>query len=141
MSWSYSVADLATSTKDQVRLEIQDTNTNLQLLQDEEIEYAISQEATMWGAAARCAEIISRNYLQQADRRMGLRLFILYSKMAEQYSTMAKALRAKAVAMNLPYVGGISVTDKSIDQSNTDAVQPAFSRGMQSNPYQSDPNS
>lgn len=139
--WTYDPTQLATSTLYQVRLEIQDTDTNNQLLQDEEITYALSVEANMWGGAARCSEILSRKFSMQADRRMGLRLFVLYTKMAAQYVTMAKELRRKAIAFNLPINTAQKVADKTANQQDTSLVQPAFSRNMQSNPEGADPNS
>ncbi len=141
MSWTYDPTQLATSTLYQVRLEIQDTDATNPLLQDEEIDYAVAQEANRWGAAARCSEILSRKFSMMADRRMGLRLFVIYTKMAAQYATTAKELRRKAIAFNLPINTAQKVADKTANQQDTSLVQPAFSRGMQSNPEGADPNS
>lgn len=139
MPWTYDPTQLATSTLYQVRLEIQDTDTTNQLLQDEEITYALGVEANMWGGAARCCEIISRNFAMKPDRGLGRRLFVTYTKMAQQYAERAKELRRKAIAMNVPVFTAQKVADKQAQAADTTQVQPIFTRGMQSNPNQSDP--
>lgn len=135
MSWSYDPSRLATSTLMQVRLEIGDTSSTAQLLQDEEVEQCIATEATMWGAAARCCEIISRSFLRKADVRIGRGgTMLTYSTQAKQYSEMALRLRLKANVMNAPWVGGTSMSDKASLAAESDTVQPLFTKGMQANP-------
>ena len=135
MTWSYSPSDLATSEKDAIRLEIADTDQNNQLLQDEEIVWAISQERNFWAAAARCCEMVSRDRLNKADVRLGRNMQVQYSKTAEQYYNMAKDLRRKAMGTVPPYVGGMNVADKQAIQTDTSLVAPAFARDMQENPW------
>lgn len=134
MTWSYNTA-LAT-TKDQVRFEIGDTDSTAELLQDEEIAWAITQEATMWGAAARCCEAISRNFLRKADVRIGRGgTTLTYSTAAQQYADMAKAFRRRANAMNAPWAGGTSIDDKLSLASDPSLVQPIFTKTMQNSPW------
>lgn len=135
MPWSYDPTALATSQKDQVRFEIADTDESNQLLQDEEIVYALGVEADLWGAAARCCETLSRGFLRKADVQLGRQLKIDYTKQAQQYTDMAKGLRGKSFGGALPYVGGRSKQEK-IDRANDlDAVQPLFAKNMDRNPY------
>lgn len=47
-----------------------DTDSNAPLLNDDEITQAIAVEQNFWGAA-RCCEIISRQFLRKADVRIG----------------------------------------------------------------------
>lgn len=136
MTWSYSTADLATSTKDQVRMTIGDTDTTAQLLQDEEITWAISVESSMWGAAARCCEAISRNFYRKADVRVGRGgTMVNWSGAAKQYGDMAAAFRKRANSMNSPWAGGTSIAAKDSAAANTDLVQPLFSKNMFNNPW------
>lgn len=136
MSWSYSVTDLASSQKDQVRLLIADTDTTAQLLQDEEIVYNLSQENNVWGAAARSCEQIGRNFLRKADVRIGRGgTTLTYSVAAKQYADMAKDLRARAIAMNVPWSGGRSISDKENLAADPSLVQPLFTKGMGANPW------
>lgn len=136
MAWSYNPAALATSEKDQVRLEIGDTDETAQLLSDEEINHAISVESNNWGAAARCCEIIARSYLRKADVRIGRGgTSITYTQQAQQYQDMATALRKRAIAMHAPWAGGRSKSDKASLAQDTDAVQPIFTKTMEENTF------
>ena len=135
MTWTYTPADLATNETDQLRLEIGDTDINNQLLQNEEIVWAITQESGYWGSAARCCEMIARFFIGKADVRLGRALMITYSRMAEQYLDMASRLRLKASAASPPYFGGVLVADKLALEQNFGVTQPAFTRTMQQNPW------
>lgn len=135
MTWSYDVADLATSEKDQIRLEIGDTDDQYQLLQDEEIDYNITVERNFWSAAARSCEQISRIFLRKADVRLGRMMSVTYTKMSQQYLDMAKTLRAKALGSVPPYVGGMLITDKLTIMEDTSLVAPQFTKTMMQNPW------
>lgn len=136
MTWSYNLNDLATSEKDQVRMEIGDIVANAPAtLADEEISQAIATEANLWGASARCAEMLGRRYELKADVRLGRALAVTYSKMASQYMDAAIALRKKATAANVPWAGGVYVLDKQMTEQNRLLVAPAFTRNMQENPW------
>lgn len=133
MTWTYNTA--LTATKDQVRFTIGDTDTNAQLVQDEEIAWAITQEATMWGAAARCCESISRNFLRKADVRIGRGgTTLTYTTAAKQYADMAKELRARANAMHSPWSGGLTQAEKDNLAGDASLVQPLFTKTMFQNP-------
>lgn len=142
MTWTYNLNDLDTNEKDQIRLEIGDTDNQAQLLQDEEINHNITVESNFWGASARSCEQISRLFLRKADVRLGRAMMVTYTKMAEQYIMMAVSLRKKALGTVAPYVGGMSVTEKLNQMQNTDLVQPLFTKTMMQNPqtggYQTD---
>lgn len=135
MTFTYDLDTLATSSLMQVRLEIHDTDSADQLLQDEEINQNLTVEDTFWGACARCCEQISRGYLRKADIRLGRALYEVNAKQAQQYADMATALRTKALGVEVPWVGGMSRQDKEDYRQNTDLVQPAFTRDMQVDPW------
>lgn len=136
MAWTYNTSTLATSEKDQVRLEIGDTDSTAPLLQDEEINRAIAVERNFWGAAARCCEIISRTFLRKADVRVGRGgTTLTYSTAAKQFTDMARALRLKANGTVVPWAGGMVLDDKIALSENTGAVQPIFAKGTQNNPW------
>lgn len=136
MSFSYDDTQLASSTLYQVRLEIGDNDQASALLSDEEINQFISVEQNMWGAAARACEAISRKFLRKADVRVGRGGTMLnYTSQAQQYAAMATDLRKRANAMNAPWTGGTSISDKETLEADTDAVQPLFTKTMGSNPW------
>lgn len=133
--WSYNLEDLDTSEKDQIRFELQDTDPANQLLQDEEINHALTVESNYWSAAARCAEVIARSFLRKADVKLGRAMQLTYTTMAKQYLDMAVALRKKALGARVPWVGGMSVTDKVIYLQDPDIVAALFTKTMQENPW------
>lgn len=139
--WSYS-GNPATSTTDAVRFEIQDTDPKAELLQDEEIDYALSQEGgsepsqgDILAAAARCLEVLSRRFAAQADTEEGS-LRTTYSKMAITYSQRAVDLRNRASGMNAPWTGGVSRSERRERQDNSDEIQPTFRVDQFNIPYQ-----
>ena len=135
MTWTYSDTDLATSEKDQIRLMVGDTDQNAQLLQDEEIEFAVSVERNYWAAAARCAEMIGFLFARRVDTKLGRNLAIAYSKTADQYFKMSQWLRTKSLGTVTPWVGGMSVSDKIAYNQNTDIVAPLWTKTMQQSPW------
>lgn len=138
MAFEYDPSALATSAKDRVRLEIGDTDSNAPLLQDEEIEHALAQEADELRAAARCCEQISRYFLRKPDTRLGRSLELRYTTMAKQYAEMACELRKRAVARVLPYAGGRRRSEKTSLAADTGAVQPLFTKTTGAQPGTSD---
>jgi hypothetical protein len=133
--WTYT-GDPTVSDVAAVRFEIQDTDVNAPLLQDEEIAYAILQETTVaagtpqtivppytYLAAARCLEALSRRFAAQADSEIGS-LKLTYSKQAVNYATRAAEMRAKGA-------GGFS------PESTQKHHRPAFRRDQFDTPYAS----
>lgn len=135
MTWTYNTA--LTATKDQVRLEIGDAVAGQTVtLQDEEINYAISHERNLWGASARCCEMLATQFLRMADVRVGRGgTTLTYSIAAKQYWDRAKALRLKANGTIAPWVGGTSVDDKEALAESTGTVQPIFTKTAMDNPW------
>lgn len=134
-TWTYIPGDLSSNEKDQVRLEIGDTDPSNWLLSDEEITYALSQERNFWAAAARCAEMCARVILRKADLKLGRSMQILYAKSAQQYYDMARCLRAKSLGTIAPYVGGMTIADKQTIMSDSSLVAPKFTKTMMENPW------
>lgn len=124
-----------TTDIDKIRLEIGATDINATVtLYDDEITYALTQESSFWGAAARCAEMLSMKWQQKVDVRLGRSMELTYTKMAAQYADQARRLRKKALGARPPWAGGVKVADKELTQEDTTLVQPAFARHMQENP-------
>lgn len=124
-----------TTDIDKIRLEIGATDIKATVtLYDDEITYALTRESTFWGAAARCAEMLSMKWQQKVDVRLGRSMQLTYTKMAEQYADQAKRLRRKALGARAPWAGGTKVADKELAEEDTTLVQPAFARHMQENP-------
>lgn len=119
------------SDKDAVRFRIGDTDSNDPLLQDEEIEYLLENEGGAKRAAAVAALTISAKYSRLADEAVG-QVKVSYSQKSKQYSSLADKLSDAAdSALAMPYAGGISISDKTTREDDTDRVSPFFERKIQ----------
>jgi len=132
MTWTYS-GDPAASDLAQARFLIGDTDSDDELLQDEEIEWAIASQSTITLAAALCLRTLSNKFSRLVTRKIG-DLAVNCSDMAKAFADRAKELDPAGVTASfllaLPSFGGLSVSGKDTLNSETDAVQPSFSRGM-----------
>jgi hypothetical protein len=129
MAWSYG-GDLSVSELDAVRFEITDTNTNDQLLQNEEIQFALDQESSVLGAAARCCEVIARKLARVPDRKIG-GTTISNASSVKVFMDLAKDLRKRSTMMNgVPYAGGIYKEDTEAYENNPALNKPYFDRKM-----------
>ena len=133
MTWTYDPSDIENSQKDQVRLLCGDTDSTEQFLQDEEIEYLIKLHGSTLSAAAAACEAIAAKLARQADQKTG-KIATWLSKRVDKYLEVAESLKKQAQIISaIPYVGGISVSDKEDRDAETDRVQPAFVVDMDDN--------
>lgn len=141
--WSYDATNLGSTTvgyygtvtqgqRWNVRLLILDTDTNRQLFQDEEIDWQLTQEMNVYATAASLCDILVARARGVRGKKVG-GLNIQYDPIF--YRELAGRLRARGAGYQIPYAGGISVSDKLAATSDTDAVQPAFARGIEDNPW------
>ena len=129
MTWAYS-GDPSVSTKDEVRFLIGDTDTTDQQISDEEITYAIANAGSTKLAAAIVARAIAAKYARFVSKSVG-DLSIQYAQRQQHYHDLADILQAEGNLVSVaPYAGGISVADKTAQESDTDRVLPSFTKGM-----------
>jgi hypothetical protein len=121
MSWTYA-GDLS-STREWVRFLIGDTDTDRQLLTDEEIAGVIAEEPNRYLAASTCARSLSSRFVRQGD-----------GSLASEFRTLARQLqqRGRQFAF-VPYAGGISESDIESVSADTDRPTPHFTVGMMDN--------
>jgi len=131
MSWTYT-NDPSEVPLDAVRLEIGDTDTNDQLLSDEEIEHIMTQATGHFYVAARCCDLIALKLAKDADRSLGP-LSVRLSQRSERYGVLAGKLRRRAATGAEPYFGGLSESERTVDVDDSDLVQPIFKKGMMDN--------
>ena len=130
MAQTYEVENISTDETYQVRFLIGDTNLSTgMLLEDEEIDWLLATEANVYMAAAMAADMIvtrmngavvgatgpiTRKRVGQTD--------ITYAngRTSEQYGSLAGSLRARGSNHQLPFAGGISVSDKATREIDTD---------------------
>ncbi len=139
MTWTYGLSSLDTTPKDQVRFLVGDTLREDPQLQDEEISYLLGIESGPYFAAARACEAIAALYARKVTTTVG-DLKIVAEKKYEHYLQLANNLRMRAgISDCAPQAGGISVADKQAQESDTDRVQPFFTRNDARNPNAQNP--
>lgn len=128
MSWSYDSA--LEKPKDQIRFLVQDVTESKALFQDEEIDWALTQDANVFLTAANLCDIL-------VGRGRGIKFKKISDfSMAfspDYYEKLAGSLRARGMFHQLPYAGGISKDDKLIQELQTNWNPPAISRGQGDN--------
>lgn len=141
MTWTYS-GDPATNARDSIRFLVGDTDTNDQLVTDEEIAWTNNQvtgsdtaTTDLYTVAYRVMLAIASKFSRLANQAIG-DMRVDLSQKADNARTQAEQLRILAGRENLvpvPYAGGISVTDKQIDRDNADRVDPFFTSAQFAN--------
>ena len=131
--WTYS-GDPANSPKDAIRYLVGDTVFTDQQVQDGEINFAIAQTSNQWLAAAMVCRALSARLSREADVS-DRELRTSYSARARSYLRMAVQyeMRSDFLGGGMPYAGGISLSDKQANVSNTDNVPANFAIGMTDN--------
>lgn len=140
--WSYDVTKFADPTagyyspstigeRYQVRLLIHDTNSARQLFQDEEIDWQITREANVYTVGALLCDVLVTRANGIKSKKVG-DLSITYD--IDFYRSLSAQLRARGYSNQIPYAGGISVSDKSIQEQDTDATKPSVFRRLDDNP-------
>jgi len=135
MKWTYS-GDPATSSLDETRFLIGDTEKEKPQVSDDEVFWAIQKaENDTTGAAVLLCQHLARKYSRLADCSVG-DVSRSCSQIAKAYKDRADELTSDSqqIGMALPSFGGLSLGEKTALSENTDAVQPAFSVGMDDNP-------
>jgi len=129
MSFTYNV-ELADDVS-QVRFMIQDKDCTRQLFQDEEITWVLSTEDNIYAAAAQlCEQLVIRS--GNVRKKVIGDLSITYD--VAFYRQLAGQFRARGAGNQVPYAGGISITDKERQQGNADGTPPSIFRNIDENP-------
>lgn len=88
MTWTYS-GNPASSTKDAVRFLIGDTDTDDQLLSDEEINYTITITGNVYESAHDCAYAVAASFARMATSKSVGDLSLSYSDRAASFYQVA----------------------------------------------------
>lgn len=131
MTWSYDVGSLTAGSKDHVRKLVGDTDTNLQLISDEEITFNLTQFSNVYRAAAQTAEDIAATFAQQCDTTNTGDLSVKASQRFQHYTKLAQTLRTRA-ARGVATMKVYGSQTANVDTLDTDdsLVQPKFKLGM-----------
>ena len=135
MAWTYS-GDPENSNRDAVRFLVQDTDTNDQLVTDEEIDWLLSENSGVYAAAAEAAKAIATSFARLADTDIES-VSVKYSQKQKQYLQLSTRLEIKATSgagLAAPDVNGVSIGDMVAVQQDQDRPKDRFYRGQFDNP-------
>lgn len=134
MTTTYDPSQLSTSTLFQVRFYLGDTDNTSWQLQDEEINWSISERGNVWGATAMCALALAAKYSRlvsvSADGvSQGLQQKALaFRAIAVEYQKKEALYRAK------PSLYGVSISDMRSTIADGDRVPDIFRLGLNDDP-------
>lgn len=136
MTWTYS--DPSTNDKDAVRFLVGDTDTNDQLVSDEEIEFFIEEfPSSKYHAAAEVAESIAAKFAREVSHS-GDGLSYSAEQLHQNYAALAERLRKQARRRHRsgagPYVGGISWREREMADADSDKIPTSFRSHMHDHP-------
>ena len=143
MAWTYDETNLVTTTAagrlNVVRLLIGDTDTNDQLIKNEEITFALSQaNDNVYFSASWSARTISAQFARRVTTKIDGALSSNYSDLAKQYKALSDDLREQGQKYSMTSAslkaGGISNAVIDAAQALTDRPSSAFSKGQFDNP-------
>ena len=136
MTWTYG-GDPSANDRDEVRFLIQDTNTNDQLLSDEEIAYLLAEyTASNLLAAARACEVIATKFARDASLITIGDTTVDHRKRAQIYLAMSRDLMFQyqaSVRTGGIYIGGVIEADVDAIDDDTSLIQPKFIPGEMDN--------
>ena len=130
MAFTYG-GDPTNSNRDAVRLMIQDTSTGPQELSDNEVDWLIASHPDNWFAAAAGAKLKAGKFSSGSGTKWVGDLKIEASQQTQEFRSLASELLMTALRRGVkPAVGGISISQKETDLSDTDWDQPNFKMGQ-----------
>jgi len=141
MTWTYG-GDPSASALAAIRFLTGDTDTNDQLINDEEIAWTNNQvtgsdtaTTALYEVSYRVMVAIASKFSRLADQSVGDLKVDMFQKAtnAREQAALLKQQALREGNTPTPYAGGISVSDKEIDEDDSDIVQPYFSRGQWTN--------
>lgn len=135
--WPYIAGQaIPQSCVDTVRFLIGDTDTSDQQLQDGEIQGTLTwNNGDPYQAAIESCRALALKYARQADKTVG-DLHLVNSQRSKAYAAMVQQIIAQSLRHGAPtpYAGGISIPEIEEDRTNTDLVQPSFTKGFMDDP-------
>jgi hypothetical protein len=133
VTWTYSPTSITTDLA-KVRLQIGDTDTDDQLLSDEEINYVLGRYAGVDRASYECAKILlAQPEAARAFDRTGTGFSATRSQRFQHLKDIVDQWKAGASLKAQPSLTGMSKSEKTSLEADTDYVPAAFERGLHDN--------
>jgi len=131
-TWSYEVS--LPTDKDKVRLVIGDTDTDDQLLLDEEIQFFIDEHGSVQRAASESCRAIAAMFARNMSRSIG-GLQADFSAKYRQYLQLAESIDTNEQLTPVsPYASGYLKSQKQTQDDNEDREPIIGRKGVTDNP-------
>ena len=137
MTWTYT--NTHATNRDRVRHLIRDTDSSRQILQNEEIDWHLTNSTNVWIVAAECCEVIAAKFGRMIDRS-AVGISDSPQSTAKFWTDLADKYRRRANSTLSVFAGGRSVQGKADLANEDDATQPAFAVGLDDAPNAVDQN-
>lgn len=117
MAWTYS-GDPSSNNKDEIRFLVGDTDTNDQLIQDEEINFLLTKWLSVHGTTFYVASIVCETIAAKFAREASYSadgVSVSLSELQDKFKRQAETLRAQHKELfvgGAPDVGGISAYEE-----------------------------
>jgi len=145
MTWTFDPTNAGTETAaerlDAVRTLLQDTDTNDQQMQDEQIVFFLEQTSNdVYLATAMAADSLAGKYARYGDTSIDDGgMSVDFKDVADGYRLLAVQMRKSSQqfgsgGIGMPSAGGISRSAMNSVYQNTDRVDPAFRQRQFRNP-------
>ena len=131
MTWTYSSTSLSTDLA-KVRLKIGDTNTNNQLLSDEEIQVSLDEYSDTKLASIGCIRAILAKLARDIDRS-NLGMSAQRSQQIQHYKDLLAELSSESGLYAEPFFGGGSLDEKDSLESDSDYTGNVFVKDADTN--------
>ena len=131
MAFTYDADLLSTSELYQVRLEIGDTDPNEYFLENGEIRWVMSQEASFYATCSKCCSLIVARLSKEVDHTTGI-VSERLSQLVKHYSELRDYF-SKSGSASYPWMRSITKSDKELNEEDSDRVKPFFKRGLHDN--------
>jgi len=131
LTWTYS-GNPADSPRDRVRFLVMDTDSSDPLLSDEEVAWLLTEQTSVYLAAANAAEAIAAKFAKDISRSV-IGISAQPGNRAQFYLDLAETLRAQIGTTNKHgevFAGGLTISGKRTLDSDSNAVQPSFKMGQ-----------
>lgn len=133
MAWSYS-GNPSSSERDAVRFLVGDTDTNDQLLSNEEIDYLVTLHGSVHRIASESARAIAAKFARLMNRSIG-GLSADFSAKYRQYLELADNLLEKdEVSPVSPFISGFGRSAKEAVELDSDRESTFGRKGQHDNP-------
>lgn len=128
MTWTYDATQLEGNELYQARFLIGDTDGGNPLVEDEEIQWVLTQYPNVFEASATLAEGLAAKFTSEVDVTAD---GLSYSarQLGENFRALAESLREEANRVHrlgLPYIGGISWRERERDDQDDDLIKTSF---------------